>query len=55
MQSKWAKAIRLILLWSALGYMAYDQVRKEEYVFAGFMGVGIAVFTYVILIAKKKE
>lgn len=55
MQSKWAKAIRLILLWVALGYMVYDQISKEQYVFAGFMGVGLAVFTYVILIAKKKE
>jgi hypothetical protein len=54
MESKAAKIIKLILANGALGYMAWEQFTKEKYLFASIMVVGAILFSYMIVIAKRK-
>ncbi len=49
------KIIKVLAANTALGYLAYDNFLKEKYLFAGIMVLGAALFTYMIMIAKRKS
>ncbi|MDZ4668684.1 MAG: hypothetical protein SGJ00_12495 [bacterium] len=48
------KGIKLALVLGMMGFLSYDFYMKEKYAYIAFFAVGAAVYTYLIVIAKKK-
>ncbi len=49
------KIIKLVLAAAALGYLAFDNFLKEKYLFAGIMVLGAVLFSYIIIVSKRKS
>jgi hypothetical protein len=49
------KGIKLALVLGMMGYLSYDFYTKEKYGYIAFFVVGAIVYTYLIVIAKKKN
>lgn len=48
------KGVKLVLIYGVLGYMAYEFLKKGNYIFVGIFILGAVMYTYLILIAKRK-
>ena len=48
------KTFKLFLFYGMMGYLSYDFYLKEKYGYIPFFVVGAAVFTYLVVIAKRK-
>ncbi len=48
------KGIKLLLCYGMMAYLSYDFYLKEKYLYIPFFIVGAIVFTYLIVIAKRK-
>ncbi len=48
------KGIKLLIFYAMMGYLSYDFYLKEKYLYILFFAIGAAVFTYLVVIAKRK-
>ena len=48
------KGIKLALIYGMMGYLSYDFYLNEKYYYIAFFAIGAALYTYLIVIAKKK-
>lgn len=49
------KGIKLLLIYIMMGYLSYDFFLKEKFIYIPFFVIGAITYTYMVVIAKKKQ